>query len=621
MRPEVRAEYERRAADRRRRPVRRAVERFFTELRDPLFALYGDDARFPRGGRAAGAIARTAARAPGGAARASTTSARSRPTGSSASRPSATSPTSTASPARCRASRAAPLPARARRHLPAPDAAAARAARAQRRRLRGRRLRRGRARARDDGRPARARRRPARRGMALCIDLVLNHTAREHPWAQAAIAGDARMLRLLPHVPRPHRAGRLRADAARGLPRHRAGQLHLGPGARPLGVDDVQRLPVGPRLHATPRSSSRWPRSCSASQPPASTCCASTRCRSCGSASGRTARTSPRSTSCCRRCAPSMRIAAPGGRVQGRGDRRPARPRRLPRRRRHEGKECDLAYHNVLMVLLWSALASRRVALLTHTLRGDAARAAGRRVGDLRALPRRHRLGDHRGGRGRRRRGRLPAPPLPRRLLRRRLPRLVRPRRALPGQPAHRRRAHERHGGLAVRARAGARERRRGRRRPRRPPDAAALRVAFAYGGMPLVYMGDELGLRNDPRWADDPAHARRQPLDAPAADGLGGGRAPRRPGDRRGPAVGRPAAARRRSPRDPRRPRPGAGEPFWTGNEHVFGLLRTHAGDRLLLLANFTPVAQPVHLGVLHGRGAHLDPAAKCQSLSEYNC
>lgn len=29
-----------------------------------------------------------------------------------------------------------------------------------------------------------------RRGMALCVDLVLNHTAREHPWARAAVAGD-----------------------------------------------------------------------------------------------------------------------------------------------------------------------------------------------------------------------------------------------------------------------------------------------------------------------------------------------------------------------------------------------------------------------------------------------
>ena len=28
-------------------------------------------------------------------------------------------------------------------------------------------------------------------GMALCIDVVLNHTAREHAWAQAALAGDA----------------------------------------------------------------------------------------------------------------------------------------------------------------------------------------------------------------------------------------------------------------------------------------------------------------------------------------------------------------------------------------------------------------------------------------------
>ncbi len=35
---------------------------------------------------------------------------------------------------------------------------------------------------------------------------------------------------------------------------------------------------------------------------------------------------------------------------------------------RHEGMECDLAYHNVLMVLLWSTLASRRVALLARTL-------------------------------------------------------------------------------------------------------------------------------------------------------------------------------------------------------------------------------------------------------------
>src|SRR3954468_13513673 len=31
-------------------------------------------------------------------------------------------------------------------------------------------------------------------GMALCVDVVLNHTAREHAWARAAMAGDERML-------------------------------------------------------------------------------------------------------------------------------------------------------------------------------------------------------------------------------------------------------------------------------------------------------------------------------------------------------------------------------------------------------------------------------------------
>jgi amylosucrase len=32
--------------------------------------------------------------------------------------------------------------------------------------------------------------------------------------------------------------------------------------------------------------------------------------------------------------------------------------------------------------------------------------------------------------------------------------------------------------------------------------------VVFSFGGIPLIYMGDELALRNDPGWQDDPAHA-----------------------------------------------------------------------------------------------------------------
>ncbi len=36
----------------------------------------------------------------------------------------------------------------------------------------------------------------------------------------------------------------------------------------------------------------------------------------------------------------------------------------------------------------------------------------------------------------------------------------------------------------------------------------AMYAIAFSYGGVPLIYMGDELALRNDPHWADDPGHS-----------------------------------------------------------------------------------------------------------------
>ena len=61
--------------------------------------------------------------------------------------------------------------------------------------------------------------------------------------------------------------------------------------------------------------------------------------------------------------------------------------------------------------------------------------------------------------------------------------------------------------------------------------EAAAIRrlesmyaIVFSFGGIPLIYMGDELALRNDPGWAADPAHAHdnrwmhRPPMDWDAA-------------------------------------------------------------------------------------------------------
>src|SRR3954471_22764922 len=63
MRAEVRADYEAaRALVSGDDAFAVRFERFFTELRDPLFALYGDDPRFPDAWeRLLGAIAATAA--------------------------------------------------------------------------------------------------------------------------------------------------------------------------------------------------------------------------------------------------------------------------------------------------------------------------------------------------------------------------------------------------------------------------------------------------------------------------------------------------------------------------------------------------------------------------------
>ena len=129
-----------------------------------------------------------------------------------------------------------------------------------------------------------------------------------------------------------------------------------------------------------------------------------------------------------------------------------------------------------------------------------------------------------------------------------RVPRLVRPRRAAsrrtrppatPGSPAPPPRC------------AASRPRWRPVTGPGWPPRSAGCvllyAVAFSFGGIPLIYMGDELGLRNDHSWSRDPAQRRRQPVDAPPADGLG----------RRGPAA-RPVGPGRAGVRGPGRAQPG---------------------------------------------------------------
>jgi amylosucrase len=276
-------------------------------------------------------------------------------------------------------------------------------------------------------------------------------------------------------------------------------------------------------------------------------------------------------------------------------------------RGRHEGRECHLAYHNVLMVLGWSALASGRVALMTSTLRAmppvppgsgwatyvrchddigwaiteeDAAA-----VGEDGYLHRRFLAGFYAGD--------------------------------FPGSFARGARFQEdpRTGEARTSGTAASLA---GIEAALEAGDEAALdlairrvlllhAVAFAHGGLPLVYMGDELGLRNDAAWAQDPDHAEdnrwmhRPAMDWDAAE---------RRGERSSLegrlwwGLQRLVAARRRSWAVHAA---GSGEAVWTGTDHVFGLVREHAGERLLLLANFTAVPQAVHRGVLGDRGLEL--------------
>ena len=130
--------------------------------------------------------------------------------------------------------------------------------------------------------------------------------------------------------------------------------------------------------------------------------------------------------------------------------------------------------------------------------------------------------------------------------------------------------------------------------------------VVFSFGGMPLIYMGDELALRNDPRWARDPAHAHdnrwmhRPPMDwarPPAAqrpgDAWRAGCSPRFAGWP-GPAVTAGPALGRRRPRS-----------CPTENRSVLAYRRAHPRSApFLSLTNFSDVAQQPTPGSSPGPG-----------------
>jgi amylosucrase len=255
---------------------------------------------------------------------------------------------------------------------------------------------------------------------------------------------------------------------------------------------------------------------------------------------------------------------------------------------RHAGRECDLAYHNSLMVLLWSTLASRRVELMTQTLRAmpvapagstwityvrchddigwaiteENAAAAGEDAHEHRKFLVRYYQGHFwesfaRGAvfqpefNGEGRTSGTAA--------------------SLAGLEAALAAGDEQAVDLAVRR------------------ILLLYGVAFSYGGIPLVYMGDELGLLNDYGHRDDPARAadnrwlHRPWMDWEAAERrhTAGTVEARLFGGLRALAGARRECVALHGA--------GSVEPFATGNPHVFGYRREHRGAAFLGLANFS--------------------------------
>jgi amylosucrase len=206
------------------------------------------------------------------------------------------------------------------------------------------------------------------RGMNLCIDLVLNHTAKEHDWAMRARAGDATYQDYYLMFDSPDLPKRYEESLVEVFPDNAPGNFTHYPDfgkwvwttfnehqwdlnwANPqvfLEITDIM-------LHLANRGvdvlrldavAFMWKR-------------LGTRCQS----EPEVHMLLQALRACCRIAAPAVihleeAIVAPEEMLPylGRG--------------RHDGKEGNLAYHNSLMVQFWGALATRDTGLMTHVLR------------------------------------------------------------------------------------------------------------------------------------------------------------------------------------------------------------------------------------------------------------
>ena len=427
------------------------------------------------------------------------------------------------------------------------------------------------------------------RGISLCIDVVVNHTAKEHAWAQRALAGEAEYLdyyltyldrtepdryeQTLPEVfpdfapgnftwyPEMAGSGRwvwttfneYQWDLNYANPAVWGEMLAVLLDLANLGVD-VLRLDAVPFM---------WKRL------------------------GTNSQNQPEVLDLIQAFRAAMRIVCPATICKAEAIVSPADLVQYLGVGERSGKLCEIAYHNSLMVLLWSALATKRADLFAHSLRAMPPHPTtsawvtyvrchddiGWAITDENAAAvgesgygHRQFLSDWYSGNF--------ATSFARGEVFQFNP-LTRDRR-ISGMTASL-------AGLEIALEAG----------DPHLVDLAIRRILllysliFAYGGIPLIYMGDELGLLNDRSYLADPAKAEdnrwlhRPPMNWDLAAQRHDGRS----------VPGRIWAGMRHLIATRKRTAAlhGAGSttPIGTGSIHVLGFVRSHAAGQVLVLGN----------------------------------
>ena len=129
--------------------------------------------------------------------------------------------------------------------------------------------------------------------------------------------------------------------------------------------------------------------------------------------------------------------------------------------------------------------------------------------------------------------------------------------------------------------------------------------IILTSGGVPLIYLGDEIGTLNDYTYRDDPAHERDSRwVHRPQADW-------EKYAKRNDPTSiegqiyqGLQKLIALRKTHDAFSG--GELEIIPTGNEHILGFMRTHAGRRTIIFANFSENLQPVAARIFEQYSVH---------------